>query len=276
MKTRMNLIFATVMLLAAGVMAQAQNSAKEPIYNDGERLEYIISYNASVWPRTDMGEVVFATKAENYNNVPTYKISADASTNNFFSFFYRLDDHFHTYVDQKTLRPLAHECEKKEGNWHFGSKIDFDWRTLTASTWWKNFKRTTDNTKTLSLSPQSMDPICYFYKIRSQDFSTWKDGDEQTIEIVLEDTVQQIKYRLLNREEVTIPKYKPIKALKFSCQLSRSISEDGKSRDNFYIWISDDPNKIPVLVEAPTKIGKIKARLNRMSGLKHENTNILK
>ena len=44
MKTRMNLIFATVMLLAAGVMAQAQNSAKEPIYNDGERLEYIISY----------------------------------------------------------------------------------------------------------------------------------------------------------------------------------------------------------------------------------------
>ncbi len=253
---------------------QAHNG--ETIYIDGEKLEYTISYNASVWPRTDMGEVVFTVKEEEWENIPAYKISADASTNNFFSFFYRLKDHFHTYVDKTSLRPLAHECEKQEGNWHFGSKIRFDWENNTASTWWKNLKKPNDNTKTLQLSPESMDPICYFYKIRSQDFSSWQDGEERAMDIVLEDTVQQIKYRLLKREEVEIPKYKPIKALKFSCQLSRSISEDGKQRDNFYIWISDDENKIPVLVEAPTKVGKVKVRLNRMSGLKYENTNILK
>ncbi len=263
-------------MMLACTAAKAQTTRPDYIYNNGEKLVYTLSYNSTMWPRTDVGTVVFSVKDSSYEGTPSYVITANAATNNFFSVFFRLKDSFNTHVDKATMRPLAHSCTKEEANYRFGSKISFDWNTRTATSWYKNYRLQKEHHKTMPLTSESMDPIGYFYKIRSEDFSAWLDGEERNIKIVLEDTVQNIKYKLLKRETISTADYKNVPTLKFSCQLSHSVSEDQKTRDSFYIWISDDRNKVPVLVETPTKIGKVKARLTGFSGLKYANNSILK
>ena len=275
-KTMIKYLVTTILLSAISITTKAQSNELNWVYNNGEKLVYTCSFVASIWPRTDVGNVTFAVNETSYNGIPAYKITALAETNNFFSVFYKMRDFYSTHVDKKTFLPLAHDCEKREGNYHFGSKIQFDWNEKVASSWYKNYRRNNDTNKTLQLTESSMDPIGYFYKIRSEDFSNWKDGDGKIIDIVLEDTVQKIQYQLIKRENISTADYKDIPTLKFACQLSHSVSDDQKTRDYFYIWFSDDKNKVPVLVEAPTKIGKIKARLTSYSGLKYEEESILK
>ena len=36
------------------------------------------------------------------------------------------------------------------------------------------------------------------------------------------------------------------------------------------VWITDDENKVPVLIEAKILVGSIKAIINEMEGIRHE------
>ncbi|MDR2886110.1 MAG: DUF3108 domain-containing protein, partial [Rikenellaceae bacterium] len=37
----------------------------------------------------------------------------------------------------------------------------------------------------------------------------------------------------------------------------------------FFIWISDDQNKIPLYIESPIRVGSIRARMKKFDGLKY-------
>jgi hypothetical protein len=43
-----------------------------------------------------------------------------------------------------------------------------------------------------------------------------------------------------------------------------------KDGDKMTLWVSDDSNKIPLIIESPVSIGSIKAVLKSYSGLKYD------
>jgi len=50
---------------------------------------------------------------------------------------------------------------------------------------------------------------------------------------------------------------------------SSSQDESFEDGSEFFIWISDDRNRIPLLVESPIRVGSVRARLRRFDGLRH-------
>ncbi|MFQ9504899.1 MAG: DUF3108 domain-containing protein [Alistipes indistinctus] len=64
--------------------------------------------------------------------------------------------------------------------------------------------------------------------------------------------------------------------LKFVCELATSSGESFKDGSEFYLWISDDLNKIPLYLESPIRIGSVRVRLLDASNLKYPLTSKIK
>ena len=87
--------------------------------------------------------------------------------------------------------------------------------------------------------------------------------------MVLEDTIRRINYRLAGREVRNIKGVGKFRTLKFVCELATSSGESFKDGSEFYLWISDDLNKIPLYLESPIRIGSVRVRLLDASNLKY-------
>ena len=48
-----------------------------------------------------------------------------------------------------------------------------------------------------------------------------------------------------------------------------------KGGEDMFIWVSDDKNRVPVLVEAKILIGSVKAYLTGTKGLRYPTTSII-
>ena len=87
---------------------------------------------------------------------------------------------------------------------------------------------------------------------------------------------RSINYRLAGREVRNIKGVGKFRTLKFVCELATSSGESFKDGSEFYLWISDDLNKIPLYLESPIRIGSVRVRLLDASNLKYPLTSKIK
>ena len=76
-------------------------------------------------------------------------------------------------------------------------------------------------------------------------------------------------YRFVGREVKKIRTMGKFRTLKFACQIGTSEGYSFTDGDEFFIWISDDRNKIPLWLESPIRIGSICAYITGTKGLKY-------
>ena len=84
-----------------------------------------------------------------------------------------------------------------------------------------------------------------------------------------EDTIKVLKYRLLGREICRVPQKGKFRTIKLACTLGTSEGFSFTDGSEFFIWITDDKNKFPVMLESPIKIGSIRAYISDFKGLKY-------
>jgi hypothetical protein len=145
----------------------------------------------------------------------------------------------------------------------------FDWNAMVVNTTWRNLNRSTENSqKTMPITENSVDAISLFYRLRNIDPATLRVGVPVPLRIVLKDTIRRINYQFLGRETLNVPGLGRFRTLKFSCELASS-GESFEDGSIFFVWISDDLNRIPLQVESPIRVGSVRLRLTRFENLKH-------
>ena len=241
-------------------------SVPVPVFQDGEQLTYVLSYGAKLVPNTEAGEIVLNVTRTKLNNTPVWSISGKAKTYSFFRWFYELNDTFITWLDEQTLRPVAFSCNIHEGKYRFRSQFRYDWNQMKVFTTYRNLARNDDKHKTMPLTPYSFDALALFYNLRNVDVSQLKPNEPYKLEIVLEDTIRKFQYRYVGRETKKVPGTGTFKTLKFICQIPVNSDEAFESGTEFYLWVSDDENKIPVYLETPLRVGSARVKL-----IKHKN-----
>lgn len=78
-------------------------------------MVYTVSYRAAMWPNTDMGTVVLTVDEDEADGVPALRISARATVKGMFSWFYKLDDRYHSWLRSSDMRPVKAEAEPVGG-----------------------------------------------------------------------------------------------------------------------------------------------------------------
>jgi hypothetical protein len=259
------LILSLAALATAGI-ARAQD--KVAAFDCGERLEFVVSYRAKLVPNSDVAKVTLNTSCKNMNGSEVYHVVGHARVQPFFKWFFDLNDTYNSWIDRQTLLPLKFNAELREGGYSFTHTMTYDWGAMRADSRFRNMKRTETTQKTLRLSQGSFDALAGFYNLRSTPASSFTAGQSRTMKVVLEDTVRSVRYKFLGREVREIKNFGHFRTLKFSCQLATSTGESFEDGTEFFIWITDDLNKVPLYIESPIRVGSIRATITRMEGLK--------
>ena len=262
----MRQILVTLLFLCAVAAATASHPVA---FGEGEQLTYAVSYRAKMVPNTVVGRATLCCSVEREDGITVYKITANGRTLPFFRWFFDLDDTYVSRMDSVSLRPRSLDVNLYEGGYQFRARYDYDWDAGVMRSVYKNRRWNEERSKEQHLSPESFDAVALFYNLRQKDFDSYVEGQRHILHLVLEDTIRTIGYSFEGRDEVKIRGIGRFDALKFRCQLATSSAESFEDGSEFTLWISDDDNRIPLLIESPVRVGSVRAVLRQYSGIRH-------
>jgi len=244
--------------LAADSIARRADSLKavplRKLTNDafavGERLVFGVNYGFIT-----AGEAVMEVAA--YDSVAgrkCYRVEFTVNSLPSFSWIYKVEDRYLTYIDVETIAPWKFEQHIREGTYRRDFIAEFDQVNLVATT--------TGGTYPI---PQYVhDIMSAFYFARTIDFSSFKPGDGVLLSNFYKDKTHELKVNFLGRQELET------EAGTFNTLVVEPLVKEGglfKSEGRIVIWLSDDERKIPVRVNTKVVIGSIDTELKSYSGI---------
>lgn len=255
----------TILTILLAVVVAAVSAQR---YNAGEKLHYKVGYRAKLVPNTEMATAVVETSADTLYGRPVYRVLGQGKIMPSYRWFFNIDDKYNIWVDTLTKRTLRFESDIFEGGYTFRSNYRYDWDAMKVHTWSQSRDKE-PKTATMDLTPESMDAVSLYFNLRSVDLESFREGETRELEMVLENKIRKLQYRFIGREERKVPKMGKFRTLKFACTIGTTESFSFTDGSEFFIWITDDENKIPVMLESPIRVGSVRAYISRCEGLKY-------
>ena len=231
----------------------------------GEEITYKIYYNWGVmW--IPAGEVIF--KVEDNDNL--FHITATGRTYSTYEWFFKVRDKYEVFVDKETLLPVTSIRNVREGGYKLYDKIEFD-QAQNKLTSLRGKTKEKATLRAFDVEACIHDVLSIVYHARNIQFDNYAKGDEFPIKIFMDKEIWPLKVKYEGKQ-----KGKKIKGrgrfntVKFSPEVivGDVFTEDAKMN----IWVTDDANKIPLLIESPVSVGSIKVVLKDYKNLRHEMT----
>ncbi len=227
-----------------------------------EQITYKVYYTfAGAW--IGAGIATFTNKLETYKGKPVYHIVGDGKTLRTYDWFFKVRDKYESYIDTTTMLPYKFVRRVNEGGYKKFNIVNFNRKMKTASS--------NDGIKKVPACVQ--DVVSSIYYARNIDFNKYKKGDKIPFNIFLDNKVYPIYLRYLGKVKLTT-KHGVYKTIKFKPLLiDGTIFEGG---EKMTVWITDDANKIPVHIETPILVGKVRIDLLKYKNLRNPPKGILK
>ncbi len=232
----------------------------------GEKITYQVVYNWHfIW--LNAGRVEFEVKKTKFLDRDVYYFDAYGKTFKAYDFFFKVRDRFESYVDMKTLRPLWFERDTYEGGYAVHNRYIFDHRNKIIFSFTENSNKPF-LLDTLPLPDCTFDVLSLTYYCRNLDFSGLKVNDTIPVSVIIDNELFNLYVRYLGKEVIETREGDKYKCIKFSALLVEGTIFKGG--EDLYVWVTDDKNRIPVLVEAKILVGSVKALLDGANGLRYK------
>lgn len=260
MKLKRYILFSIALMLSLNTFAQ--------LFQDGEKLYYKVAYKAKMVPNTVVAKVTMETRADTLAGRPMHHIYGIGETMPFFNMFFKMHDEYNVWIDHQTKKTYRFENSLNEGKYTFKSNYLFNWDDMVAYTWAQS-RNKEPRSAVINLTPNSMDAISLYFNMRTLSAEDFKEGETQEIEMLLDNGIKHLRLRYLGIEECKVPKMATYRCLKFACTLGSVEEFSFTDGSEFLIWITDDGNKFPVMLQSPVKVGQVRAYISGYEGLKY-------
>jgi hypothetical protein len=237
-------------------------------FNVGEKVNYHVVYNWHfIW--LNAGWVEFEVKKTTFMKRDVYHLYSFGSTFKGYDLFFKVRDCFESYLDMKTLQPLWFKRNTYEGGYEVNNQYLFDHRnnkifSFTENTY-KPFLR-----DTLDMPFCTFDVLSLVYYSRNLDFSGLEVNDTIPVSAVIDNELFNLYIRYLGKDTLETKYGHVYNCIKFSALLVEGTIFKGG--EDLFIWVTDDKNRIPILIEAKILIGSVKALLSGTEGLRNKMT----
>ncbi|WP_442589340.1 DUF3108 domain-containing protein [Pedobacter sp. AW31-3R] len=247
-------LLAVFFIAVLNVSGQELPLTKEPVFQAGEVLQYKLKYG---FITAAEGTLQVLNSDLKFDNQPTYKLVVDARTSGTFDVFYKIRDHYDSYIDKKTLLPYFYQENVREAKYRRQDKARFTQTTKKVVSNRGNFTAPTD---------QTFDLVSAYYFSRSLDIAKMKVGDTFKLNYFLGEKIHQLEIKYVGKEVVD-SKLGKIRCLKFSPSIEpgRIFRKDS----NLYLWITDDGNRVPVKAQVEILVGAVTMEIKSADGLKY-------
>ncbi len=173
----------------------------------------------------------------------------------------KVDDNYESYFDYNN-KPQRFIRKIDEGGYTKDVELHFDHTNQKVLVIDKKKKKTSYH----KINDNIHDMVSVFYYLRNYDIAGMKPGDEIRVDLFFDNEIYPFKLRMLGKD-ILKTKFGKIHTVKF-----RPLVMSGrifKEEESLTVWISDDANKIPVLIKAKLMVGSLKASLIEYKGIAH-------
>ena len=251
-------IIITFLFLAMTLGSNAQDS--NSVFKAGEWLKFRLHYG---W--LNASYATLHVKTDTIESVPVYHVVGRGKTTGFASIFFKVDDTYESYFDQKDGKPYRFVRKINEGGYKKDVEINFyhekDKAVLNDK---KNKKKIN-----FTLQDSIQDLISAFYYLRNNyEPKDLVVGEPIKLKLLYDDDgIFNFQLKYLGTEVVKT-KYGKVECYKF-----RPLVQSGrvfKEQESLTLWVTKDRNRIPIRIKADLAVGSIKADLDGYNGLKHQ------
>lgn len=242
---------------------------KNDAFQKGEHIEYHVHYGLIT-----IGEAEIDVSKKNYlvNDRICYKIDVVGRTTNLVGMVSKVEDVWRSYLDTAALMPHRFYRNIKEGNYRRKELTSFDQIQKKAVLKFEEFSATEADkkktgTKNFDVPQYVQDMVSGYYYLRTLDFDNMKPNQRVNIPGVLEDQLYNMDIIYIGKETIKT-KFGSMVAHKMQPIMPKTDLFRGENPISF--WVSDDLNRVPVLVEAEMFLGKIAIELKAHKNLKHK------
>lgn len=224
-------------------------------FQDGENITYTVFYNV-IGIYVNAGTANFTTTFERMNNKPVYHVVGTGTSNSSYDWIFKVRDRYESYIDTNTLKPIKFIRNVDEGGYKIYENISFNDQTNTAVTTNGVFK-----------TPDCIqDVISSIYYARNIDFSRYKADDKIPFNMFLDNQVYNMYIKYMGKETIKT-KYGKFRAIKFKPLLIKGSMFEGGEK--MTVWVTDDPNHIPIRIETPIVVGNVKIDMMQYKNLRY-------
>jgi hypothetical protein len=249
-----------LLLLSPDIFGQNEyRKVENNTFQPGEFLKYRVFYDSWITYAMTAGYGTIEVDPEfvKINGRETYHITVTGNSAGLFNLFFKVRDRFETYVDTGGMMPLKFIRSTREGGYKKDDEVLFDHTGKKAQS-----KRAVED-----ITPYVQDIVSAFFYMRTWDFDTAQVDDKYYLDFFLDDSLYHSEIIFLGREWVNTD-FGKIYCMKFKPRVA--VGETFKDPYPMELLVTDDKNKIPVLMRSAVFIGSVKIELLEYKGLKYK------
>jgi len=255
-------IFVLSTLIGFPLLAQASGQNMRVVENTafapGEKLIFRAYYSSALTGNVTAGEasLEILETPRNIGGRTTMPVIGLMRTRGLFNLFFRVNNRFETYIDRSAVAPLLFIRRVEEGRYRKSQDVMFNHYDKVAIS----------NTAAVPIPAYVQDIISAFYFARTYQFENPKIGDEFNVDFFLDDSVYVTRIVFDGYERINT-RLGTFNTLRFKPMVLK-----GKVFSQPYpmtLWISDDKNRVPLMVESGLVVGSVKLELSDYQGLRN-------
>ncbi|HMR84362.1 MAG TPA: DUF3108 domain-containing protein [Niabella sp.] len=233
-------------------------------FKAGEKVGFIVYYTAAKIINMAAGAGSFTTTLEKLNGKQVYHIEGEGHTLPSYEWAYKAKDVYETYMDAETLLPLKFVRNIHEGDYKKYQNVSFN----------RSANKAISKEGVFEVPECVHDVVSAVFWARNINFNLLKPNtDKVPVKIFLDNEVHTLYVRYLGKETITT-KYGKFKTIKIKpSTIKGTIFKDD---DKMTVWITDDANRVPVRVESPIIVGKVRIDMTSFENLRNPMTALVK
>ncbi len=258
MNCKVRFSFLLISCLCATNILVSQDTIINNAFKTGEYLKYRVYYSSAVGNFTAGEAILRVGKWEDKYAGKTkdvYRITGIGNSKGMFNWFYKVRDKFETFVDKSTLLPYAFIRKTREGKYEQDDLVIFDREENEAIT---------NSTEITTIPDNVHDIVSAFYYMRTLSLEDFDSDSMYFINFFLDDSVYISAVKYMGKLEIKT-KWGSIRCLKIAPMMASG--DVFAEKYPMFVWISDDENHIPILVESEVIVGTVKMELMEFGGL---------
>ena len=242
--------------LFVGIVISSLLPAQFDNINAGEVISFRIHYGFLT-----AGNATLSTTKTSYKGQPAFYVKGVGKTSGAAKTFFKVEDVYESYINQNK-EPLFYVRNVSEGGYtqHLQSTFNPANNTLVLV----DKKHTDRPAKTVKVPNNVQDMLSCFYYLRSID--NLKVGSVLKMNVWIDDEIFPFQLKVVGTEKIAT-KFGKINCLKIiPSVISGRVF---KEKEGVTMWVTNDQNRVPVLIKAQLAVGSLKASIDKFSNVKY-------
>lgn len=254
-------------LLSGGTAGAAAGPESERVLREGEKLVFDVT-----WMGIKAGQATLEARGVvQFNGQQAYHLVTTAQSAPFISKFYRLDDRSDSYLARGPLRSLQFDKQLREGSYRHNSQTAFDHEAKVAAFRYLDFgpvpkgvTRLEDAEKftkyvhqEFPLTSGALDELSVLYFVRTLRLD---EGRTVTAKVFASKKNWDLEVKVLRRETL-----ETVLGPRETFLVEPLLKFEGifQQKGRVLVWLTQDAERIPVLMKSEIKIGSFVSTLVR-------------